>query len=449
MLNKLNQLILDYEQIKAESYIYDYIDEIINIIDIHREELLKEIHQISNEIIEKLNEKEEKCKINASKINKMNLEQLISTAELQSFKQILRKPDEAGLKNLIANINERMKEVHIETKKYKSNLLMNEGICFINHEKSSSFGELYFYSEEYKMFSNNCGQLIQSFNECHISCVDENSKKLITSSEYGIITIWNLESGKRLKTLKVHEYDVTSVLFIPNNKLISASWSWDIKIIKIWDLNTYKCLNTLKNESDIVCFCLISDNQIACGCMNGSIKICDLNSLTEINSFEAHNYPIRHLLLVNKTKLISSSHFYQNDDTIKIWNLQTFECIKVLDHSYKVSFLELTSDDNLLSFSFEDQTVKIWQIETGELLDLIDFEDIDTVNCVKILNEHLIAVGLYEGQIKIYNFKNKEKIITIPVHQSPVVELLLLKNDCLLSQSEAGQIKIWKILDDN
>ena len=147
-------------------------------------------------------------------------------------------------------------------------------------------------------------------------------------------------------------------------------------------------------------------------------------------------------------QLISCSDEFDTD--IKIWNLQTFECIKVLEgHSDDVSCLELTSDGNLLSFSFGDQTVKIWQIETGELLDLIDFEDIDTVNCVKILNEHLIAVGLYEGQIKIYNFNNIELIITIPAHQSPVVKLLLLKNGCLLSQSEDGEVKLWKILDSN
>ncbi len=61
-LNKLNQLILDYENIKPESYIYDYIDEIINKVHIHREQLLKEIHQTIPEIINKLNKKEDSGK---------------------------------------------------------------------------------------------------------------------------------------------------------------------------------------------------------------------------------------------------------------------------------------------------------------------------------------------------------------------------------------------------
>ena len=199
-LTKLNQLILGYEKIKAESYIYDYIDEIINKVDIHREELLKEIHQISYEIIRQLNEKEKQCKINASKLKKKNIEQIIKPADLQSFKHLLRKPDinEADLKDLLTNINERIKDVQIETKKFKFCLLMNEGIYFEKHEKSSSFGKISCYLNELNVLSEHFGQLI-SFkqNQSRITSiqVDENLKKLITASKDGTITISNLQSG--------------------------------------------------------------------------------------------------------------------------------------------------------------------------------------------------------------------------------------------------------------
>ena len=192
--------------------------------------------------------------------------------------------------------------------------------------------------------------------------------------------------------------------------------------------------------------CLLPNNQIACGCWNGSIEIWDLISLTKINSFKAHDGRIGYLLLVDKTKLISCSGYYDKD--IKIWNLENFDCIKELRyHSDYVCYLELTSDGNLLSFLFDDETVKLWQIETGEMLDIIYFKD--PVYCVKILNEHLLAVGFEDGKIHIYNFKNKKIVITIPAHHLAVWKLLLLKNGCLLSLSDDGEVKLWKILDDN
>ena len=81
------------------------------------------------------------------------------------------------------------------------------------------------------------------------------------------------------------------------------------------------------------------------------------------------------------------------------------------------------------------------------MLDTIQFEH--NVFCFKILNEDLLAVGFDNGQIQIYNLNNKEIVITIPAHQSPVEELLLLKNGCLLSKSIDDEVKLWKILDDN
>ena len=114
------------------------------------------------------------------------------------------------------------------------------------------------------------------------------------------------------------------------------------------------------------------------------------------------------------------------------------------------NYFHIIKIGNLLSFSY-DQKVKLWQIETVQLLKSIKFTftDTDTVYCVKILNENLIAVGSDNGLIQIYNFNNKEIIITIPAHKSPVDELLLLKNGCLLSKSDDGEVKLWKILDDN
>ena len=113
-------------------------------------------------------------------------------------------------------------------------------------------------------------------------------------------------------------------------------------------------------------FCLISDNhQIICGCTNGLITVLDLNSLSKVKSFKAHGGYITDLkLLEQSSKLISCS----DDKLIKIWNITSFECIKVLEsHSDYVYFIENAFDEIFLSCS-GDQTIKIWQKETFELI---------------------------------------------------------------------------------
>jgi WD40 repeat protein len=294
------------------------------------------------------------------------------------------------------------------------------------------------------LLSKECGKSIKTFKQ-HSECVnciqvDENSNKLISVSNDETIKIWNLETGQCLMTLNDHQDWISSILITSNNKFISGSLD---NTIKIWDLNSYECLTTLTNQTYVQSLCLISCEEIACGCKDGSINIWKLSNSIKINSFKAHDDLISYLLLVDSNKLISCSG--KNDKRIKIWNLATFECVKTLEgHSNYINYLELTSYRDLLSCS-DDKTVKLWKIETGQILKLIQFNH--PVNCVKTLNEDLIATALDNGEIEIYDLKKNEKIKTIKEHSTAVFRLNLLSNGHLLSSDVSGQIKLLKIFD--
>ena len=272
--------------------------------------------------------------------------------------------------------------------------------------------------------------------------VDEKSNKLISASEDLKIKVWDLNTGKCLRTLTGHHGHqdwVTSLFIIPNNKFISGSWD---TTVKLWDLATYKCLKTYKNESEVWSLCLISDNQIACGCVDGTINIWNLDNSIKVKIIKAHDDWVVYLYLVDKCKLISCS----GDKKIKIWNLEKFECIKVLEgYSSKIACLELTSNGNILSCSGE-KTVRLWRIETGEIIKTIQFDH--PVYSVKILNEDLIAAALPSGQIQIYNLSTMKQIKTIDAHLSTIYHLHFVSpSGCLLSSSATGEIKLWKIFE--
>ena len=70
MLDDLTETINNYEKFDSDVYIYDYFAELRNKVDLHREELVKEINERSDEIIKRLKEKQDKCKLNSNKIKK-------------------------------------------------------------------------------------------------------------------------------------------------------------------------------------------------------------------------------------------------------------------------------------------------------------------------------------------------------------------------------------------
>ena len=140
---ELSESIEEYENINPGCFVFDYFADIRNKVDLHREELKKEIDERSDEIIRQLNEKEEKCKANLSKIEKTNLDEL-KNDNLPAWKQKLRKPNEneVDLYDFAPILNDIIQIVKKELSNLKNSLLDNESIKFEKYDKSSLFGEL-------------------------------------------------------------------------------------------------------------------------------------------------------------------------------------------------------------------------------------------------------------------------------------------------------------------
>ena len=92
---------------------------------------------------------------------------------MASFKRSLKSINlkQEDLNDLLSKMNEIIKQVQIEIKKYKCELLMNEGIYFEKDEKDSSFGQISTYSCKFNLLSTNCGELIRVYEE-NFYCVN-------------------------------------------------------------------------------------------------------------------------------------------------------------------------------------------------------------------------------------------------------------------------------------
>ena len=444
--DKLNLLIKEYDLIETDVYVYDYFSEIRNQVDLHREQLIEQIHIKSDEIIRNLKEKEDKCRLNLQNIKKMNSFEL--NMNVLSLKQNYRmlNLNKKQLNDLLMKMNQNTRDIQLKTFKLKNDLLMNESFRFKKYETNEIFGTLSIELNNYNIISQDYGKLLNTYDE-HSSLVtsiqvDEQTNKMISASCDKTIKIWNIKTSECIKTLNDHKDWVTSVLIIsPMQLLISGSKD---ETIKIWDLNTNECMKTFKNKECVYSLCLISRNELACGTQNGCINIWNLNKSIKVKSVKAHNDWIPCLKMIGQSKLVSCS----GDHKIKIWNIPTFECIKQLEgHSNQVFCLELIQMNdgvNLLSCS-ADKTVKLWDSKTGEMLKSFQFDY--SIRSIQTVVDDLIAVALSNGQIELYSINKMITLNTISAHGSKIFRLNLMSNGSLLSASGHGKIKCWKIFD--
>ena len=75
-------------------------------------------------------------------------------------------------------------------------------------------------------------------------------KLLASGSADNSIKLWNVASGRELRTLSGHTAPVSSVAFSPDGKVL-ASGSWDTTI-KLWDVASGRELRTLTGHTDKV-----------------------------------------------------------------------------------------------------------------------------------------------------------------------------------------------------
>ena len=157
-------------------------------------------------------------------------------------------------------------------------------------------------------------------------------------------------------------------------------------------------------------------------------------------SFEGHKRSINDIIIHQNT-LISSS----DDHTIKIWNLETGECIKTLiGHSLWVRNM-LIFQNKLISCA-SDKTIKICDLNSFECIKTLKGHK-EGIRNILMYENHLISCS-NDTTIKIWDITTAVSIKTLKGHQNCVITMLIYKNQ-LISSSEDKTIKIWDLSNMN
>ena len=151
----------------------------------------------------------------------------------------------------------------------------------------------------------------------HISeiALSNDSRFVALGHKRGSIELFDLVNGRKEQEWRGLDY-VRSIA-ISSDLRVVVSISGDIKV---WDIETGKCINTFEREKRNVSVVVISpDNRyILCGNMDGEIKVWDIDDCYHVKTFKCHKCRITSLdITADGRYMVSGSA----DKTVKLWEL--------------------------------------------------------------------------------------------------------------------------------
>jgi WD40 repeat protein len=215
-----------------------------------------------------------------------------------------------------------------------------------------------------------------------------------------------------------------SLLSSNKNQLICGSHD---ATISIWDLETGPSSRHFEAECKINSMAFVHDTHVITAHTDFLLRLWDLKTGQRVREFNGHEGNVNAVVFLKSLELIMSG---STDTTIRVWSLDSSECIKTLGSgtigSVSMSIKSLaTSIHNSMVFSgSSDRSIRVW--------------DVTSYKCVRTLYGHMGEVlslcmdgegdlysGASDGQIRIWNCDRGECLQTLSIHSASVQAIIL------------------------
>jgi WD40 repeat protein len=280
------------------------------------------------------------------------------------------------------------------------------------------------------------------------------SFKLILSCFNGSLLIQDLENLSNYNFFDgKHEGRIDSVLISEDKqKLISGGLDG---VIKVWDLKTGTLIKSIINwRPDLInrgIKCLLNmphANKILVASTISDIQVLDLNSF----EFDSNLRLVGHLRMVKCLEFLSNNLLLSGslDNTIKIWVINTRECIKTIEGDCCVFELKKISENKFVC-GYQNHILKIWSVLSKSELKLECTTNVPDKSCLIQMEVNLelnFIISCTPDRIYIWKLDDLKYVTSLRSYNFlQVRSFVILPNKCLLAAFRNNTIQMWCLKD--
>lgn len=184
---------------------------------------------------------------------------------------------------------------------------------------------------------------------------------IASSSLDSTLCLWNAEDGKLLNQISLGPVDLWTIAFSPNNKHV-ISGSNDGKI-SMYNVETGKSEHVLDPQNGKFTLSLAyspDGKYIASGALDGIINIFDVEAGKVVQTLEGHAMSVRSLCFSPDSQMLLTA---SDDRHMKLYDVAHSDVVQTLSgHGSWVLSVSFAGDGKRFASSSSDKTVKIWDV---------------------------------------------------------------------------------------
>lgn len=286
----------------------------------------------------------------------------------------------------------------------------------------------------------------QAFSTILCCAFHPNRSLFATGESRGNIHLWSIQNFQKKCTLEGHGDWVRSLAFNADGSIL-VSTSSD-QTIKIWDVRTEFCLNTIVEQSKVYTVTIAPNDRIfATSSTDNTIKVWDFETGHCIQTLFGHQDIVWAIAFnPDSTLLVSGSR----DHTVKLWNWQTGVCLKTIDeYAKRVNCVNIIAQGKIL-VSASDQMIYFWDLITGSCLQSLKGHTATIIRSSVSPDETLLASSSFDHTIRIWDLSTGNCLKILDQH-TDLIRAIAFHPDgkFLLSGSDDQTMRLWDLDSGN
>jgi WD40 repeat protein len=283
-----------------------------------------------------------------------------------------------------------------------------------------------------------------------------NGRALVTWGKDKILRVWDLASGKEVRSLELGE-DVDGN---PDHVAISPNGRWVLtahkdQTVRVRDLATGREFHRFAEvpRTGARSLAFSPDSRFAAaGSFRGWVYLWRLpappdEKVGEVRRFEGHTGAVRAAVFSADGKFVlSCSGPPLTDRTVRLWGAATGKELKRFEgHSLQVDAVALSPDGRLAASSSADQTVRLWDVSSGKEVRRLEGEPGWVVALAFSADGKQLLTGGHDATMRLWETATGKETRRFEGHEGPIQSVAFAPDGKTLASASWDQtVRLWE-----